>query len=314
MFDRLVTEGAQRLNIPRATVVALLGGLGALMTSERTGGTSGFVDLFRRAGIGDIITSWFGGQQGKPVTPSHVETVLGSSGIQKLAESSGVTRAVASSAVAFLLPRVISLLTPNGTLPTNESVVSAFSKVTNLAAPTPRRVVERRPQARWLPWAAAAALAVLGLVWARNREPTADIGRGADSARVVREAAGSIAPATGAVATLQGVTWEWEGLSSPSEQRTIDTPERYTIRFDSGGRVAVRADCNRGTGSYTATPDGQLTLTPMALTRAMCPQGSMSDQFARAVSTATRFDVRDGALLLTLPANGGSLRFRKSAL
>lgn len=312
MFTKLVTESAERLNIPSATVSALLGGLGTLMTNDRTGGITGFVDSFRRAGIGDVITSWYGGRQGTPVTASHVETVLGAGGIQKLAESSGVTRAVVSSAIAFLLPKVIALLTPNGTLPTNESAAAAFAPFSR-AVPSSSRVVAARPQARWLPWAAAAALALLGLVWVRNRAPTVDVGRAADSARVVREAAGSIAPAAGAVLSLQGVTWEWESLSSPAEQRTIDTPDRYTIRFDSGGRVAVRADCNRGTGSYTATPDGQLTLTPMALTRAMCPQGSMSDQFARAVSTATRFDVQGGALLLTLPANGGTLRFRKAA-
>ena len=313
MFTKLVTEGSQRLNLPGTTVSALLGGLGALMTSDRTGGISGFVDSFRRAGIGDVITSWYGGRTGKPVTASHVDTGLGAGAIQKLAESSGVTRAVASSVIAFLLPKVVALLTPNGTLPANESVVTAFTPFTRVVPPS-TRVASTRPQARWLPWTAAAAVALLGLVWARNRTPSTDVGLGADSARVVREAAGSIAPAMGAVANLQGVTWEWEGFSTPAEQRTIDTPDRYTIRFDSSGRVAVRADCNRGTGSYTATPDGQLTLTPMALTRAMCPPGSMSDEFARAVGTAARFDVRDGALLLTLPANGGTLRFRKTAI
>jgi len=312
MFTKLVTEASQRLNLPGTTVSALLGGLGALMTSDRTGGISGFVDSFRRAGIGDAITSWYGGRQGKPVTASHVETVLGAGAIQKLAESSGVTRAVASSAIAFLLPKVIAVLTPSGTLPTNESVVAAFTPFTRVV-PSSTRVAATRPQARWLPWTAAAAVVILGLVLARNRTPSADVGRAADSARVVREAAGSIAPAIGAAASLQGVTWEWEGFSSPTEQRTIDTPDRYTIRFDSGGRVAVRADCNRGTASYTATADGELTVTPMALTRAMCPPGSMSDRFARDVGSATRFDVRDSSLVLTLPANGGTLRFRKAA-
>lgn len=107
------------------------------------------------------------------------------------------------------------------------------------------------------------------------------------------------------------VTWGWESLVTPTETVKPDRPERYTIRFERTGRVAVRADCNRGSGSYTLLPDRRLTFGPVALTRAACPQGSLSDRFARDVGRATSYFVRDGAFFLELPVDSGTLRFRR---
>jgi hypothetical protein len=42
---------------------------------------------------------------------------------------------------------------------------------------------------------------------------------------------------------------QWERLVTPVETITPDRPELYTLRFDRTGRVAVRADCNRGGGT-----------------------------------------------------------------
>jgi len=107
------------------------------------------------------------------------------------------------------------------------------------------------------------------------------------------------------------MTWELAGIATPIEQRTIDTPDRYTVRFDSGGRLTVRADCNRGTGTYTVSSDRRLMVNPLALTRAMCQPGSMSDRFAAQVSRVTRYEVRGGDLYLTLASDSGTLRFRR---
>ena len=65
--------------MPAASVSALTRALVSLMTNERTGGPDGFVDLFRRVGLGDVITSWFGGNEGSPILRPHLEAALGSS-------------------------------------------------------------------------------------------------------------------------------------------------------------------------------------------------------------------------------------------
>ena len=317
MFERLVIEVAQRQNLPTATISSVLSALIGAMTNERTGGINGFVDSFRRAGIGDAITSWFGGREGKPITPSHIESALGIAGVERIAEVSGVDRSTASAVVALLLPKMMGLLTPTGTLPTNTSVKSTASLYLHRATPVPHRSAEPRGSTRWLPWAAVAALALLAVVWMRNRGTNPEVV--ADSARVVQEAAGSVALPSGTssmapmAADLIDETWQWTGMSTPAGLRTIDTPERYTVRFDSAGRVSVRADCNRGSATYSVRPNREIRLNPLALTRAMCPTGSMSDQFAAQVGRVTRYEVRAGDLYLSFPTESTTLRFRRAA-
>ena len=106
-------------------------------------------------------------------------------------------------------------------------------------------------------------------------------------------------------------TWQWVSLTTPVEQVTVDAPDKYTIRFDRGGQVAVKADCNRGTTTYSVSGDRKIELKPMALTRAMCPAGSLSDRFAKEISRVTSYFVKDGDLYLQLPVDSGTLRFRR---
>jgi heat shock protein HslJ len=110
---------------------------------------------------------------------------------------------------------------------------------------------------------------------------------------------------------VRGVMWQWVSLTTPTEQVTVDAPERYTIRFDSVGRVAVRADCNQGSGTYAVRGDRRLELGPLALTKVACAPGSLSERFAREVGRATSFSVKDGELFLELPVGSGTLRFRR---
>ena len=181
MFEQRVNEAASRFNLSTASVSGLLRGLLSLLTNERTGGAEGFVDMFRRAGLGDVVTSWFGGKEGRTITPSHLESALGTSTLDKLAASSGVTRGVATSALTFLLPKVIGRLTPNGVLPSTSTLLSQVSSYLDRPAVTDRPVtrVEHIEEKRggwpgWLPWVAAAALALAALMWLRAPAGTVD--------------------------------------------------------------------------------------------------------------------------------------------
>jgi len=51
----------------------------------------------------------------------------------------------------------------------------------------------------------------------------------------------------------------------------------------------------------------------MALTRAMCAPGSLSDRFVKEVGRATSYFLKDGDLFLSLPIDSGTLRFRRQA-
>jgi len=175
MFEQLVSETASQFNVSTSSVATLNRGVLSMMTNERTGGTEGFMDLFRRAGLGDIISSWFGGREGRALTPSNVETALGTNTVDSMARSSGLTRTVASSALAFLLPKIISRLTPSGVFPSRNALLSQVS--TDIERPvvtTVDRVAEPRTGVRWLPWAAAAILGLLAWLWMRGPAGTID--------------------------------------------------------------------------------------------------------------------------------------------
>jgi para-nitrobenzyl esterase len=82
--------------------------------------------------------------------------------------------------------------------------------------------------------------------------------------------------------TLAGTSWQlvrFEGGDGAT--LTPDDPAKYTLEFASDGGVTARVDCNRGRSSWRSSGAGQLTLGPLALTRAMCAPGSLHDQIVR---------------------------------
>src|SRR5690348_8525503 len=92
---------------------------------------------------------------------------------------------------------------------------------------------------------------------------------------------------------LGGATWQWQA-------GTADASDRYTLQFMDDGRVVVRADCNRGSGRYTADANGTLTLTPIALTKMGCPAGSLDKVFVRDLGEVSGYRFEGETLHLAL--------------
>jgi heat shock protein HslJ len=103
--------------------------------------------------------------------------------------------------------------------------------------------------------------------------------------------------------------WQWVGGTSGGTNVLVTEPARYTIRFTSQGRIEVRADCNRGVGNYAVQAQQELSLGPLALTRAMCLAGSQGDQFIQMLTSARTYSLQDGHLRLSLPENAGEMLF-----
>jgi heat shock protein HslJ len=110
---------------------------------------------------------------------------------------------------------------------------------------------------------------------------------------------------------LAGTTWRWISFTSASEALTIPEPDRYILTFRGGDNVSLRADCNRGAGNVTFLEPGVIRFGALAITRAMCPPGSLSDRFARDVGRVVRWAVRGGELRLELPEDAGTLRLTR---
>jgi para-nitrobenzyl esterase len=109
---------------------------------------------------------------------------------------------------------------------------------------------------------------------------------------------------------LGGTSWQLVKFQGSDDTTlTPDDKTKYTITFGIDGRVSARLDCNRGSGTWTSSEPHQLQFGPMALTRAMCPPGSLHDRIARDWELVRSYTIKDGHLFLSLMADGGIYDF-----
>jgi heat shock protein HslJ len=108
---------------------------------------------------------------------------------------------------------------------------------------------------------------------------------------------------------LTGTKWQLVEIAYGNDTKAVpDDPSRYTIAFLPEGRAAVRADCNRGTGSYTV--DGpRISLNVLAYTRAMCPPGSLFDKYSRNLNDVVSYVLKENRLHLAMKMDAGILTF-----
>ena len=112
---------------------------------------------------------------------------------------------------------------------------------------------------------------------------------------------------------LSGTSWQLVKFQGSDDTTlTPDDRSKYTLEFGADGRLSARIDCNRGRGSWKASGPS-LELGPLALTRAMCPPGSLHDRIVKQWSAIRSYVVKDGHLFLSLMADGGIYEFEPVA-
>lgn len=119
------------------------------------------------------------------------------------------------------------------------------------------------------------------------------------------------APESAPGADLAGAKWAWIATQTPVEVITPPDPDRFTLEFGIDGNVAVLADCNRGSGPYAVTQSRRLTLGPLALTRMMCPEGSMDTEFLKELDNVSNYFFRGDTLYIDQKTDSGTMRFAR---
>ena len=110
---------------------------------------------------------------------------------------------------------------------------------------------------------------------------------------------------------LVNITWQWTQFTDPNNQTVIPDPENYALVFLADGRFNIIADCNSGSGSYTA--DGSsITISIGALTQAACGEESLSDQFMQYLGYVVTYVFDNGRLVLNMKADAGNLIFQNA--
>jgi heat shock protein HslJ len=111
--------------------------------------------------------------------------------------------------------------------------------------------------------------------------------------------------------SLAGGVWRWEEFQSSDDTLVKpENPEAYTLEFLPDGKLSVQADCNRANGIYKV--DGSLiTLEVLAMTKAACPPGSLSDKYVEYLNNVVSYVFQDGDLYLALKFDSGIMKFTR---
>lgn len=102
-------------------------------------------------------------------------------------------------------------------------------------------------------------------------------------------------------------TWKLQSLTrADATTATISELGQFTIELSGDNRVALRVDCNRGSGSYTVA-GGVLTIGPLALTKAYCSSASLDNEFLSLLGGETTIATSGESLQLS--SSRGALLF-----
>jgi len=98
---------------------------------------------------------------------------------------------------------------------------------------------------------------------------------------------------------ISNIEWQWTELQGPglADQSEVSNPEDYTIVFSRHGTYSIKADCNRGGGSYILEGNS-LTLGAGPMTLAECGPGSLYDQYVTLLSEVNSVAMEDDLLVL----------------
>lgn len=250
MLDTLIREVSARLGLgdqARPLIQMLV----AYIANPATGGLSGFLDKFRSAGMDGLVQSWLGSATTPQVpSASQLDTVLGAGDglLNKLATRLGLPYDKVSTAVAALLPMLVSRMTPGGTVP--NVLPTEFNDIAREgqslfgmgqaaaarvgAAATAATASAAAPVAaasggvgKWLPWLIAALVVILGISYCAKGKPPAEA---PSPAAVPAPAAPAPAPAATPPATDSFTAPEGAGVLEGMQQ---DMP-MLRVFFDSG--------------------------------------------------------------------------------
>lgn len=103
--------------------------------------------------------------------------------------------------------------------------------------------------------------------------------------------------------------WKWQQTLYNNDTKSIpNDPGRYTITFNSGGKFNIRADCNRGGGSFSVE-ENRIAIEMPYTTRAMCPPDSLEKVFIKNLNAARIYFLHEGDLYLDLKYDTGTMKF-----
>ena len=127
-------------------------------------------------------------------------------------------------------------------------------------------------------------------------------------------------PAPASLPPLAGTSWQLVSIASMDDaQGTTEVPDptKFTVSLQADGNATFQIDCNRGNGSWSATPSddpasGAIEFGPIAVTRMLCPQPSLDQRVSTALGDVRGYLIKDRQLHMSLMADAGILTWDRT--
>ncbi|MER8491189.1 YidB family protein [Mesorhizobium australicum] len=91
------------------------------------GGLGGLLDKLKNAGHGNVADSWVGTGQNQSINANELGNAIGPQVIREIAQRTGLDEQELLKQLSAALPGIVDKLTPNGQLPQQHQVASAFN-------------------------------------------------------------------------------------------------------------------------------------------------------------------------------------------
>ena len=106
--------------------------------------------------------------------------------------------------------------------------------------------------------------------------------------------------------------WVWVSRDA-ADPLDVANPHDYNLLFNEDGTFFAGLDCNRGSGVYATPVGGTISMELGMITRAMCPEDSLSDQMIAMIGAATSYAYEEDGEVVAFTMTDGSVdRYRKA--
>jgi uncharacterized protein YidB (DUF937 family) len=90
--------------------------------AQDIGGLGGLLAQLQAAGLDDVVKSWVGTGQNKPVQPDELGDALGKKAVTQMADKAGCSQDDLLTQLSKALPGLIDKLTHDGRIPTQQEI------------------------------------------------------------------------------------------------------------------------------------------------------------------------------------------------
>ncbi|WP_301099346.1 YidB family protein [Otariodibacter sp.] len=83
---------------------------------QSQGGIQGLIAKFQQGGLEELVKSWIGTEENKPISTTQIVDVFGKDNLDNAAQEAGIEQHEAPNLLSEYLPKIVDALSPDGKL------------------------------------------------------------------------------------------------------------------------------------------------------------------------------------------------------